>query len=133
MNKPFTIAARLNSFKFAFAGIWTLLKTQHNMWIHLVAAVLAIGCGVCVGLARIEWCVIVLAIMAVWTAEACNTAIEFLADRVSTAHHPLIKNAKDTAAAAVLITAIGAIIIGTIIFLPYITSGEVARYYSNLT
>ena len=118
-SKPFSIAARLNSFRFAFAGIWTLLKTQHNMRIHLVAAVLAIGCGVYVGLTRIEWCIVILTIMAVWVAEACNTAIEFLADRVSTDHHPLIKNAKDIAAAAVLITAIGAVIIGAIIFLPY--------------
>jgi len=121
MKKPFSITARLNSFKFAFAGIWTLLKTQHNMWVHLVAAVLVTGCGVYVGLSPIEWCVIVLTIMAVWVAEACNTAIEFLADRVSTDHHPLIKKAKDVAAGAVLITAIGAVIIGAIIFIPHIS------------
>ena len=120
MSKPFKITARMNSFRFAFAGIWTLLKTQHNMWIHLVAAVVVVGCGVYVGLSPMEWCVIVLTIMAVWVAEACNTAIEFLADRISTDYHPLIKKAKDVAAGAVLITAVGAVIIGVILFVPHI-------------
>ena len=120
MSKPFTIRDRLKSFRFAFAGIWVLLKTQHNMWIHCVVAGAVIGGGVYVGLARTEWCVLILTIMAVWTAEACNTAIEFLADRVSTEYHPLIKKAKDVAAGAVLITAIGAVIIGIILFAPHV-------------
>jgi len=120
MNKPFKFADRLNSFRFAFAGIWTLLRTQPNMWIHLAAAAVVVGGGVYAGLSRMEWCVIVLTIMAVWVAEACNTAIEFLADRVSPDFHPLIKKAKDVAAGAVLITALGAIIIGAIIFLPHL-------------
>ncbi|MCL1856199.1 MAG: diacylglycerol kinase family protein, partial [Kiritimatiellaeota bacterium] len=107
MSKPFNITDRLNSFRFAFAGIWTLLKTQHNMRIHLAAAVVAVGCGAYVGLSAVEWCVLVLTVTAVWVTEAFNTAVEFLADRVSTDYHPLIKRAKDVAAGAVLITAIG--------------------------
>ena len=58
--------------------------------------------------------------MAVWTAETLNTAIEFLADAVSSEHHPLIEKAKDVAAGAVLISAIGSAVIGTLIFFPYI-------------
>ncbi|MCL1921618.1 MAG: diacylglycerol kinase family protein [Kiritimatiellaeota bacterium] len=120
MGKPFTVKARLGSFRFAFAGIWTLLRTQHNMRVHLAAALAAAGCGAYAGLSAVEWCVIVLTVMAVWVAEAFNTAVEFLADRVSTDYHPLIKCAKDVAAGAVLITAIGAVVIGAIIFLPYV-------------
>lgn len=114
------ITARLKSFTFAFAGIRALLTTQHNMRIHLAVAIAAVGSGVYVGLPPTEWCVLVLTIVAVWTAEAFNTAIEFLAGRISTERHPLIKHAKDTAAAAVLMTAIGAVIIGAILFLPHI-------------
>jgi len=116
MSKTFKIIDRLKSFQFAFAGIWTLLKTQHNAWIHLAVTILVIGCGIYFGLSLIEWSVIVLAIMAVWVAEAFNTAVEFLADYVSTERHPLIKQAKDVAAGAVLITAAGAAIIGIILF-----------------
>jgi diacylglycerol kinase (ATP) len=57
---------------------------------------------------------------AVWVAEALNTAIEFLSDVVSPDYHPLIKNAKDIAAAAVLITVIGAIAIGSLTLGPYL-------------
>ena len=126
-DTPFTVKARLRSFTFAWAGILALLKTQHNMRIHLAAAVAVAGCGVWAGLSPTEWCVIVLAIMAVWTAEACNTAIEFLADSVSTDYHPLIGKAKDVAAGAVLIAAVGAIVIGVILFLPRVLSPAIGH------
>ena len=64
----------------------------------------------------------ILAISLVWTAEALNTAFEFLADAASPEFHPLVRNAKDVAAGAVLITAIGAVIIGCIVFWPYVKS-----------
>ena len=117
MNKPFKITSRLNSFRFAFAGIWVLLKTQSNAWIHCATTVLAVGCGVWLMLPPVEWCALVLAVMAVWIAEAFNTAVEFLADRVTTEQDPLIKKAKDAAAGAVLIAAIGAVVVGAILFL----------------
>jgi len=124
MNKPFKITSCLSSFRFAFAGIWVLLKTQHNAWIHCAATVVAVGCGVWFKLPPLEWCVLALAVMAVWVAEAFNTAVEFLADRVSTEHHPLIKKAKDAAAGAVLIAAIGAVAVGAILFLPRCATGN---------
>jgi diacylglycerol kinase (ATP) len=75
-------------------------------------------CGVLLS----DWCWIILAISLVWTAEALNTAFEFLADAASPEFHPLVRNAKDVAAGAVLITAIGAVIIGCIVFWPYVKS-----------
>ena len=68
-----------------------------------------------------EWCLLVLAIISVWTAEALNTAFEFLADVASPEFHPLVKKSKDVAAGAVLISAIGAVIIGLLIFVPHLT------------
>ncbi len=73
-------------------------------------------------LSRTEWCIIVLAVVAVWTAEALNTAFEFLTDVASPEFHPLAGKAKDVAAGAVLLAAIGAVIIGLFIFGPKVFS-----------
>ena len=70
--------------------------------------------------AAADWCWIILAISIVWTAEALNTAFEFLADAASPEFHPLVRDAKDVAAGAVLITALAATIIGVLIFWPYV-------------
>jgi diacylglycerol kinase (ATP) len=72
-----------------------------------------------------DWCWIILAISIVWTAEALNTAFEFLADAASPDFHPLVRNAKDVAAGAVLLTATAAATIGALIFWPH-----VARLFS---
>ena len=69
---------------------------------------------------RIEWCFVVLAIVAVWTAEALNTSLEFLCDVASPQFHPMVQRSKDVAAGAVSITAIGAVVIGIVVFLPYL-------------
>jgi hypothetical protein len=69
---------------------------------------------------RFEWCWIVLAIVSVWTAETLNTAFEFLTDVASPEFHPLAGKAKDVAAGAVLLSAIGAVAIGIIIFWPHL-------------
>ena len=76
--------------------------------------------GFAVGLSTAEWCWIVLAIRSVWTAEALNTAFEFLADVASPEFHPLVKHAKDVAAGAVLIAAVGAGIIALLVFVPHV-------------
>ena len=67
-----------------------------------------------------EWCWIVLAVSIVWTAEALNTAFEFLADAASPNFHPVVRDAKDVAAGAVLITALASSVIGAIIFWPHV-------------
>lgn len=95
-----------------------MLRTQHNAWIHAALTLLVIAAGVLFRLSAVEWCWIVLAIAAVWTAEALNTAFEFLADATTREFHPIVGQAKDVAAGAVLITAIGAGVVGALIFVP---------------
>ena len=120
MNRQFSFTGRIRSFKYAFVGIWTMLKSQQNAWIHAFATVAVVLAGFIYSISPAEWCWLVLAIIAVWMAEALNTAIEFLADVASPEFHPLVKKAKDVAAGAVLISAIGALIIGIIIIGPYV-------------
>ena len=118
--RPLTLSARIESFRCAARGVRLMLRSQHNAWLHAVAScgVLIVG-GLCV-LSGAEWCWIVLAIMAVWTAEALNTALEFLADVASPEFHPLVGYAKDVAAGGVLISAIGSAIIGILVLGPHI-------------
>lgn len=116
----FSIRARLRSFFYAGRGIRTMILSQHNAWIHTVASLVVIALGLTAGLTRLEWFVLVLAIVAVWTAESINTAFEFLCDVTSPEFHPLVEKAKDVAAGAVLITAVGATAIGLLVFVPYI-------------
>jgi diacylglycerol kinase (ATP) len=118
MTKRFLIVDRLKSFGFAFAGLAAMLRTQHNAWIHLASTISAVSAGFWFGISREEWVWLVLAIVAVWTAEALNTAFELLCDVASPEFHPLVKQAKDVAAAAVLIAAVGATIVGLLVFAP---------------
>jgi diacylglycerol kinase (ATP) len=114
----FSPAARLRSFVYAGRGIRKLLASQHNAWIHAVATSVVVGLGLALGVSRLEWIALVGAIMAVWTAEAVNTAFEHLCDVASPEYHPLVEAAKDVAAGAVLICAVGAAIIGAIVLGP---------------
>jgi diacylglycerol kinase (ATP) len=120
MGGPFRLTGRIRSFTFAFAGIWTMLKSQHNAWVHACATVVVVAAGLFFAVSPSEWCLLVLAIMAVWTAEAFNTSFEFLADVASPEFHPLVKHSKDIAAGAVLISAIGAAIIGLLVLGPHV-------------
>lgn len=114
----FSWRARARSFKYALQGIATLIRDEHNARIHLVAAVLAIALAAILRVSATAWCIIILLIAAVFALEALNTAIEAICDKVAPEFQPLIKKAKDTAAAAVLFMAIAAVIIGAIIFIP---------------
>ena len=118
----FTIRARARSFAFAFRGIWALLRREHNAWIHLLAALLAVGAGAWWRIERMEWCLVLFCIGAVLAAEAFNTAIESLADAVKPEHHPLVGRAKDLAAASVLLVSIASAVVGLLIFCPRIWS-----------
>ncbi|MFC1452803.1 diacylglycerol kinase family protein [Verrucomicrobiota bacterium] len=120
MNRPFQFTGRIRSFKYAFAGILTMLKSQQNAWVHACTRVAVVAAGLFFGVSASEWCWLVLAIIAVWTAEALNTAFEFLADVASPEFHPLVKHSKDVAAGAVLISAIGAVVIGLLVFGPHV-------------
>lgn len=113
---------RIKSFGFAFKGIKTLVETQENAQIHLLAIVVVTIVGFLLKIDKTEWSLVIIAFTMVLAAEAFNTAIEFVVDLVSPDYHPLAGKAKDVAAAAVLITAMGAVLLGCIIFLPKIIS-----------
>ena len=97
-----------------------MVKSQHNAWLHALATVIVVSVGCLFHIDTGDWCWLVLALMAVWTAEAMNTALEFLADVASPEFHPLVEKAKDVAAGAVLLSAIGSVIIGFLVFLPHL-------------
>ena len=118
-RKPSKILS-MKSFIVAFQGIWTLICNERNFRFHLFATVCVIACCFFFGVTKSEWLVIFLLIGLVLSVEALNTAIEYICDLVMPEQHPMVKKIKDIAAAAVLLTAIIAIIIGCIIFLPYI-------------
>lgn len=119
MKKPFAFTDRARSFKYAGRGVWLTLRSQHNAWVH-AAATVAVGlAGYALGISRIEGCILVIACAAVWTAEALNTAVEHLADAITQEFHPIIGQAKDIAAGAVLIAAIAAVIVGLMILGPH--------------
>jgi diacylglycerol kinase (ATP) len=115
----FSLTNRVRSVRYAIRGIRVMLQSQHNAWIHAFTTVVVVITGLVVGLSAGEWCWITLAVMAVWTAEALNTALEFLTDMLSPDYHDLAGKAKDVAAGAVLIAATGAMLIGVFIFYPY--------------
>jgi len=120
MKQPFAISSRMRSFKYAGRGVWLTIQSQHNAWIHALATVAVVVAGYALRISRVEWCVIMLTCAAVWTAEALNTALELLADATTKETHPVIGQAKDVAAGAVLITAFAAVIVGALVFGPHV-------------
>ena len=119
-SKKFSWKSRARSFKYAFAGILRLVSSEHNMWLHIVAAVIAVTLGFVLSISALEWVAIVACIGAVFSAEAINTAIESLADRISSNYDEAVGKAKDIAAGAVLFLAVASVVIGAIIFIPKI-------------
>lgn len=111
---------RLRSFKFAFQGIYTLLRETPNARIHFVMAIFAVLLGFLLNISQTEWIVVIMVIGIVLALEAINSSIETFADFISPSKNDAIKKVKDLSAAAVLIAAIIALIIGSIIFLPKI-------------
>jgi diacylglycerol kinase (ATP) len=116
----FNLTRRLLSFKYAAQGFKWAFKTQPNMWIHSCACILVILAGWYFHVTRIEWILIVFCVVAVFAMEFINTAIEWVVDSIYKEQHELAGKIKDVAAAAVLITAMGAAVTGSIIFYPYI-------------
>jgi len=122
---PFTVVGRIKSLRHAGRGMWFVLWSQHNAWLHAVATVLAVALAAVLHVTvrpfgAGEWADLVLAILVVWVAETFNTGLEVLADGIEPERHPVIKIAKDVAAAAVLLAAIGAFAVGAILFVPQI-------------
>jgi diacylglycerol kinase (ATP) len=96
-----------------------MLQSQHNARLHVAATFLVCIFGAGFQISRAEWCFVILSMIAVWTAEAVNTAIECVTDLACPEFHSLAGKAKDVAAAAVLISAFGSAVIGAIVFAPY--------------
>ena len=112
------IVSRIASFGHAFRGWWYVLRTQKNAWIHATVTTIVVGLAIWLAIPPRDWAVLVLTIAMVWSAEFFNTSIEAVVDLASPVHHPLAKVGKDVGAAAVLIAAGGAIIIGLLILGP---------------
>ena len=122
MGRPFRLRERIRSFGYAFQGIGFMIRSQPNARVHLLATVVAVGAGLYFQISKGDWIGLTLAIMAVWMAEALNTAVEFLADVIHPGFHPTIGKAKDVAAGAVFIAALGAVIVGLWVFVPHVQS-----------
>jgi diacylglycerol kinase len=117
-QKKFSLKSRLESFKFALNGLLLLLKNEHNSRIHILAAIIAIVMGIIMKLDHYEWSLLVIVIGAVFLTELLNSSIESLADLIDPEFNELIMRAKDYSAAAVLMSAIVAIVVGGLIFIP---------------
>lgn len=109
------------SFKYAFSGILAALKEEPNLKFHFLAAILVLIISYFLKISKADWIIIILVIIFVISVELTNTAIEAVVDEFVDLSHPGAKLAKDISAGAVLISAIGAIVVGTIIFIPYFT------------
>jgi len=112
------LRSRARSFKYAFTGLWYVIHTQRNAWIHALVSIAVILVGLWLQLVPHDWAVIILAIAMVWTAEFLNTALEAVVDMASPQVHPLARVGKDVGAAAVLIAAILSVFIGLLILGP---------------
>ncbi len=114
------IKRNLKSYKYAVKGLKHLLMFENNARIHLAASVFVLALSAYFRIEKAEWLWIILAITLVWTMELLNTAIEKIVDFISPEFHPAAGKIKDLGAAAVLIAAIFALIVGLIIFSKYI-------------
>ena len=109
-----------HSFGYAFEGIWTGIVRERNMKIHCLAVIAVTVAGTFLHIKPVEWCICLLLFGLILSLELVNTALEAVVDLVTKEKKPLAKIAKDTAAGAVLVSAIAAAIIGCIIFVPYL-------------
>ncbi len=116
----FSISKRIKSFKYAWNGLRILIKEEHNARIHLFAAIGVFIAGLFFSLSLNEWMAIILSIGLVFSLEIINSSIENIADFISPEKHEMIKKIKDLSASGVFASALTALIIGAIIFVPKI-------------
>lgn len=110
----------INSFKYAFEGIFSGLKTERNLKIHFSIMILVIILGIILKISKVEWMICIILFGLVISLELVNTAIENTVDLITEEKNPKAKISKDVAAGAVLVSAISSFIIGLIIFIPKI-------------
>lgn len=119
-REPFSLRARARSFGYAFRGLRQFFSTEHNAWIHLAAAAGALVLSILLKISAIQWVGVLFAIGAVLTAEAFNTCVEKMMDKLIPENSETVRYVKDLAAGAVLVSAVVAAAIGGIIFIPLI-------------
>lgn len=116
----FSLKSRLGSFRYAFRGLRLLLKNEHNSRIHFFTALVAVAMGFLLKINLFEWSVLIIVTGIVFLTELFNSSLETLSDIVDNEYNERIRDAKDYAAAAVLVAAIISILAGGIIFIPKI-------------
>jgi diacylglycerol kinase len=112
------ILSRIESFRHAFRGWHYVLRTQKNAWIHSFIATAVFLVGLWLQIPLRDWAVIILTAAVVFAAEFINTSIEAVVDLATEEHHPLAKISKDVGAAAVLVAALAAVLIGLLLLGP---------------
>jgi diacylglycerol kinase (ATP) len=117
-RNTWSLVRRARSFNHALRGLRIFLVTTPNAYIHVFAVAVVVFLGFYFKVSSMEWLVLVLAIGLVFVAEAFNTAIEIDINLTSPDFHPYARDTKDVAAGAVLLSAVVAIIVGVIVFLP---------------
>jgi diacylglycerol kinase (ATP) len=120
MNEQFTLKALVKSFGYAIEGIVFTVKSQRNMRLHLLAAVIVCSVAFWLNVSREDWRWLALCMALVWITELLNSAVEYLCDVVMPDQHLSVKRAKDIAAGAVLIGAVVAAVIGGLTLWPYL-------------
>jgi diacylglycerol kinase (ATP) len=125
---PFIIS-RIASFRHAFRGLWYVLRTQKNTWVHTVATIFVVMLGWWLVLPARDWAMLAVSISIVWMAEVLNTSIEAVVDLASPVHHPLAKVGKDVGAAAVLVAAGTAVLVGLLILGPPLWARVFALFF----
>ncbi len=111
--------SRGRAFRYAFAGWWYVIRTQRNAWIHAVVSIAVMALSLWLRITRRDWAIIILTIAMVWIAEFLNTALEAVVDLASNhEHHELARVGKDVGAAAVLIAALAAVVVGLLVLGP---------------
>ncbi|WP_139365088.1 diacylglycerol kinase family protein [Litchfieldia alkalitelluris] len=110
----------VKSFEYAINGLKNAILKERNLQIHLVLSILVILLSFYCKIAIDDWIIVIIMIGGVIVLELINTAIERVVDLVTTDFHPLAKLAKDVSAAAVLVFSFIAVIVGILIFTPYL-------------
>ncbi len=115
----FSFRDRIQSFRYALRGLSQIIRSEPNARLHLVATILVLLTAKWLKISKSEFCLLLLAVVSVWVAEAFNTALEIMADLViGERFSRTVKKAKDIGAAAALIASIGALLVGVLIFWP---------------
>ena len=112
----------VKKFGAAWHGIWLGLQGERSFWVHLPVATAVVVAGFAFQVTNLEWCVLVFAIALVIALEFMNSAVERLAKAITQEQNEMVGAALDLAAAAVLLSACGAVVVGSIVFVPHVWS-----------